>query len=373
SVRDALSLLDQGIAFGNGEVREQSIRAMLGMIDDDFAWRLLDQVCAGQAAEALETVAAMALRSADFSTALDEILTALHNVSLYQVSPEAVEWKGVDAAEVSKLAGQADAELLQLLYQIALIGKRDLPLAPDPRSGFEMVLLRMIWFQPEHAGAHPQGEKHPAPAATGERRRVAQSRAKGDSPAAGSTPLAPAQPPAAGGNRGGADAAAEAHQPPPPSPPVSAESAAAEAIAETPITLEQLSQDRHWAACIERSSLTGLAREMMMNMLPESVAGDTLNLILDAAHAHLLHPGRVKKIEQHLAGQLAQPLKLQVAVQQSGAGAGDRETPSQRHSRAQQEKQRSAEEAFRNDPKVRELEALFDAEVVGDSIRPPAA
>jgi len=374
SVRDALSLLDQGIAFGNGQVREESIRAMLGMIDDQFTWQLLGQVCRKQAQEALQSIAAMAQRSADFSTALDEILTALHNVSLYQVSPEAVEWKGVDAAQVSELADQADAELLQLLYQIALIGKRDLPLAPDPRSGFEMVLLRMIWFQPEPAGAQPQGQKQPAPAADGERRGVAQGRSKEASPAAASahsTHLAPAPPQVAGGKRGRGDAVVDAHRMPSPSSPAATESGpAADARAQPPITLEQLGQDHHWAACVERSTLTGLAREMMRNMLPESVAGDTLKLTLDAAHDHLLTPERVKKIEQHLAGQLAQPLKLQVAVQQSGAG--DRETPSQRHGRAQQEKRQSAEQAFRNDPKVRELQALFDAEVVVDSIRPRA-
>ncbi|MDA8022243.1 MAG: DNA polymerase III subunit gamma/tau, partial [Gammaproteobacteria bacterium] len=147
SVRDALSLLDQGIAYGNGEVREAAMRAMLGMIEQGFTGKLLAQICDGESEAALETVAAMALRSVDFAAALDEILSALHNAALCQVNPKALEWKGADSGEAAELAAR-DAELLQLLYQIALLGKRDLALAPDPRSGFEMALLRMIAFRP---------------------------------------------------------------------------------------------------------------------------------------------------------------------------------------------------------------------------------
>jgi len=344
SVRDALSLLDQGIAFGNGEVREEAIRAMLGMIDDAFTQQLLAQVCEGQTAEALSTVAAMALRSADFAAALDEMLTALHNVSLYQVSPAAVEWKGVDAAGLAKVAGLADAELLQLLYQIALLGKRDLQLAPDPRSGFEMVLLRMISFRPQ---AMPAGAQHQP--------RAAAAAATVSKPAAAASPPSTAthtESPAA-------DAIAEP-----------AAAAAAAATSDAKIPLAQLAEDGHWAACIERSSLRGLAREMMLHMLPESVDGDTLRMTLDAAHAHLLNDERVDKIEKHIAAQVAGEVKLKVTVQAADAG---RETPSQRQGRARAEEKQSAEEAFRNDPSVRELQAAFDGEVVSGSVQPAAA
>ena len=333
SARDALSLLDQGIAFGNGEVRTEQIRAMLGMIDDDFTWRLLEQVCGGQAAQALETVAALAQRSADFAAALDEMLTALHNLSLYQVSPKAVEWKGIDAAPLAELAPKVDAELLQLVYQIALLGKRDLPLAPDPRSGFEMALLRMIAFRPDADGA-PQAVRQVTPAADAPQRAPAPAQAHTE-----------------------ANAVAEA-----------------DTDAWKDITAAQLVQGERWAAFIQQSGLSGLAREMMMNMLPESASADggVLNLTLDAGHAHLHDDSRLKKIEQHLAAKLPQPFKLKVTLAQAGAEAKMSETPSQRQERAQQEKQQAAEQAFRQDPKVKELEELFDAEIVGDSISPPA-
>ena len=354
SVRDALSLLDQGIAFGNGEVREDKIRAMLGMIDDEFTRRLLRDVCLGSGGDAMETVAEMALRSVDFSAALDEILSALHNLSLYQIAPQAVEDKGVDTTELATLAGEVDGELLQLIYQIALIGKRDLTLAPDPRSGFEMALLRMISFRPDA----DKNVKANVNVKTGT--KVVDGGAK-------SVTAAPAK-------------------------------SVADAPATKPISVAQLGEPAHWAACIEQSGLSGVARELMMNMAPQSVADDTVHLSLDAGHKHLLSDARVKKIEQHLAAKLSQAIKLAVTIDDGNAdadGAGDGDdvadgngkvdadsngnsngngdTPSRRQQRDRQAQQQAAEKAFQHDPTVQELVDLFEGEIVSDSIRPPPA
>ena len=375
SVRDALSLLDQGIAFGNGEVRTGQIRAMLGMIDEQFTGQLLTQVCLGQGGEALETVAAMALRSVDFSAALDEILTALHNISLYQINPQAVEWKGVDSADLAPLAGQVDGELLQLIYQIALIGKRDLGLAPDPRSGFEMVLLRMIAFRPaagrvggEARLGQAKGPETKKPEAekpeTKKTETKKHSRQAANPKAKISTKNAPAK------TSAGAIAESNVGQEDSPTAESSDDAVAETAAAECNFTLAQLGDGDHWAAYIEQSGLSGLVREMAMNMMPESVSDNTLRLRLDAGHGHLLNPGRVKKIEQQLAERLSLPLKLTVVVAE--AGAATEETPSRQRARAGREKQQAAEQTFQHDPKVQELVDLFDAEIVSDSIRPPA-
>jgi len=130
-------------------------------------------------------------------------------------------------------------------------------------------------------------------------------------------------------------------------------------------------------ACAERAGLRGLAREMMLHMLPQSVDGDTLRMTLDAGHAHLLSDDRVEKIRQHLAARVDGPVKLKVTVQ---AATDARETPSQRQDRAREkqresaEKERqSAEDEFRNDPHVRELEAAFGGEVVSGSVKPAPA
>ncbi len=391
SVRDALSLLDQGIAFGNGEVRTEQIRAMLGMIDDQFTRQLLAQICQGQAAEALETVADMAMRSVDFATALDEMLTTLHNISLYQVSPQAVEWKGVDTADLSALAQQVDAELLQLIYQIALLGKRDLPLAPDPRSGFEMVVLRMISFRPQQTrpqqteagrGREMQGGQPRAPEVTRIDRRVARGESGRESGVESRiSPRSASRNASASATKQVVDAIAEPDGNAVVEGTVEVTTAVTESTAEAvteptaeatepTITLADLGKNDRWAACIEQSGLNGLSREMMMNMAPESVAGNTVRVTLDADHGHLLTPARVKKIEQHFAARLALPVKLKVTVGALNAEA--QKTPSRQQQRARQETQQAAVQAFNHDPTVQELVDLFDAEIVTDSIRPAA-
>lgn len=337
SARDALSLLDQGIAFGNGEVRAEAIRTMLGMIDEHFILQLIKQVCEGQGTEALETVAAMATRSVDFGAALDEMLTTLHNISLYQVNPKAVEWKGVDASVLSELAGQVDAELLQLIYQIALIGKRDLALAPDPRSGFEMIVLRMISFRPGH---------HPAPSKNA---TTTNTNTNASTKTAPTSTASSASSSSASSSAGDANGAAPAKK---------------------TITLEQLASENCWAEFIEHSGLSGMPREMLMNTELKSVDGTTLNLQLADNYEHLFTTKRVQQTEKQLTDQLSQSLKLNITIGDSKSAESDaKKTPSQQKNHAKQEKQQAAEQAFRQDPNVQSMVDAFDAEIIDDSIR----
>ena len=370
SVRDALSLLDQGIAYGNGEVREAAMRAMLGMIEQGFTGKLLAQICDGESEAALETVAAMALRSVDFAAALDEILSALHNAALCQVNPKALEWKGADSGEAAELAAR-DAELLQLLYQIALLGKRDLALAPDPRSGFEMALLRMIAFRPvaESDAAAPgtaagvsagnlakTGAGRPAAAEKSPRKNADGNGAEEKAPRKSAGENGAAENPHKNGVENGANG------------DISGETG--KIIAD----IAELRDGARWGAFIAQSGLSGLELEMVMHMLPESVAENTVHLTLDAEHEHLLDRGRMEEIERRLAERCEFPLKLAVRVGKITAEQSeDGGTPAARNDRGRAARQQAAEEAFHHDPKVQELVNLFDAEVVGDSIRPPAA
>ncbi|MDA7967905.1 MAG: DNA polymerase III subunit gamma/tau [Gammaproteobacteria bacterium] len=370
SVRDALSLLDQGIAYGNGEVREAAMRAMLGMIEQGFTGKLLAQICDGESEAALETVAAMALRSVDFAAALDEILSALHNAALCQVNPKALEWKGADSGEAAELAAR-DAELLQLLYQIALLGKRDLALAPDPRSGFEMALLRMIAFRPvaESDAAAPgtaagvsagnlakTGAGRPAAAEKSPRKNADGNGAEEKAPRKSAGENGAAENPHKNGVENGANG------------DISGETG--KIIAD----IAELRDGARWGAFIAQSGLSGLELEMVMHMLPESVAENTVHLTLDAEHEHLLDRGRMEEIERRLAERCEFPLKLAVRVGKITAEQSqDGGTPAARNDRGRAARQQAAEEAFHHDPKVQELVNLFDAEVVGDSIRPPAS
>lgn len=148
SMRDGLSLTDQAIAFGNGQLRAAEVRAMLGTIDQGQVFDLLNALVANDAPGLLAAVAELAEQGADFAGVLAELITTLQRVAVAQVLPEAADNSLGDQQRVLELAGRVSAEDVQLFYQLALHGRRDLPLAPDPRGGFEMALLRMLAFRP---------------------------------------------------------------------------------------------------------------------------------------------------------------------------------------------------------------------------------
>ena len=148
SMRDGLSLLDQAIAFGGGEVKERDVREMLGTIDQDAVQRLLQALTAGDARALLGVVADVSEHSSDYDAVLSELLLSLHRISLAQAEPALLDDRDGDAELLLKHANSMTPEDVQLYYQIGLSGRRDLALAPDPRSGLEMILLRMLVFRP---------------------------------------------------------------------------------------------------------------------------------------------------------------------------------------------------------------------------------
>lgn len=148
SMRDALSLTDQGIAFGSGKIEEADIRTMLGTIDQSAIYDIIDGLAERNAASMLDAVRALSEHAPDFLLALEEMLTVLHRIAMTQALPGVGDNSYGDKERIAALAKCLASEDVQLFYQIALIGRRDLPLCPDPRGGFEMVLLRMLAFKP---------------------------------------------------------------------------------------------------------------------------------------------------------------------------------------------------------------------------------
>ena len=155
SMRDALSLTDQAIAFGAGSVNENDVRAMLGTIDQRLVYRMLDALVAHDAKLLLSSVAELSRFSPDYMTVLGDMISLLHRIAVAQTLPEAVDNSMGDQQQVTTLAGQLTAEDVQLFYQIALMGRKDLPYVPDAREGLEMVLLRMLAFRPADTAARP--------------------------------------------------------------------------------------------------------------------------------------------------------------------------------------------------------------------------
>jgi DNA polymerase-3 subunit gamma/tau len=312
SMRDALSLLDQAIAFGNGSVHEAEVRSMLGTIDRDVVYRLLTALSQADAALLMEEVAKADSFAPDYAMLLADIVSVLQRVAVAQTLPDVVDDSQGDRDAVLSLAAALSAEDVQLYYQIALLGRRDLPLSPEPRGGFEMVMLRMLAFRP--AAAEQTGV-----------------------PAASTSATAMKQTPATPVKQANKKAAA----------PLS-------------------SEDSDWSAIIASLSLKGMAREMSLNCAFHGIEGDVVNLSLDPAHGHLLGKTRVEQLEQALSGHYQRTVSVRI-----DAGKQlETETPAARKTREIQERQRKAEQSIDEDENIRALQDAFGGSVAQDSIRP---
>ncbi len=160
SLRDALSLLDQAIAYGAGKLSSADVGQMLGTVEKSTVVELIKMLAVFDAPGLLQNIARLAEQNPDFVTVLGDILSLLQQIALAQVMPTTVDVNHSDGEAISQLAQQMSPEDVQLFYQIGLLGRRDLPLSVEPRSGFEMVMLRMLAFRPKNmTGMQPQPAK----------------------------------------------------------------------------------------------------------------------------------------------------------------------------------------------------------------------
>ncbi len=348
SMRDALSLLDQAIAYGGGAVREAEVRAMLGTLEHDHVLRLLRALAANDAAGVLAAVEQAALQVPDFAGLLAELLTLLQQVALAQAVPEALD-ESLDHREaVLELARELAPEDVQLYYQIGLIGRRDLPLAPDARGGLEMVLLRMLAFRPA-AGAQPAAPAGSASvAAGGPARGAAAVRAalgpQSAAPAPAATPVAPVSVPE--------------------SAPVPARPVPAEASRPAPAAARVLCPE-NWCEVVATLELGGVVRELAQNCALVEVADGQVRLALEPACKQLYSKEREQRLAQALAAWLGEAVRVVVDI--TGPAV---ETPARLQARASDERQQAAVKAIAEDANVQALQEVFGAQVRSDTIRP---
>ena len=328
SLRDALSLLDQAIAYGHGEVRADAVTAMLGTVDRTRVEALLGAIVARDAAALLAEVEQLAQFAPDFAVVLDELSNLLHRVQVAQLAPAASrDDDGASAA--ADFAARTSADEIQLLYQLALAGRRDLGLATSPRAAFEMVVLRMLAFRPSDD----------APRTNPERRDAAPAR-----PAAASRPRA----------EGPASAAPQGTAPAPPA-----------AVRHAPPVAATLPLDPEgWLALVERAGMRGLLREFALNCVPVALEGDRLRLGLKATHEALRNDSLTRQLADALA-----PLHGSLKIHYETVAAGA-ESPADRARQQRSERQQRADDAIAGDPLVQALVERFDARVVPNSTRP---
>jgi DNA polymerase III subunit gamma/tau len=313
SMRDALSLLDQLLAFGGGRAGEAEARAMLGTIARDEVVRFAQLLAAEDAQGLMQAAGALEEFAPDYAQVLDELAALLARVALRQ----SVEGYAGDELYEPELLGSLAAKLaredVQLFYQTAILGRRDLPLAPDPRTGFEMTLLRMLAFRPAGAGAV----------------------------------LAAAGPPAA------AVAAPNAEAPRP------------QGASQASVTRTGAPGESSWNAIVNQLDLTGSARQLANHCVFLGRDGNVVRFALDPERPFVSTPAQVEKLTQALTRYFGEPVRVEFE-----SAAPDLLSPARADEAALVAQQAAARAALESDPGVRVLRERFGATLLPDTVRP---
>lgn len=342
SMRDSLSLLDQAIAHGAGEVKEAGVRDMLGTVGDDYLFALLDGLAAFDIHALIGVADQMVTRSLSFEAALQELATLFHRIALAQMAPDALT-DPAEKARLEKYAAAFDPEFLQLCYQIAIHGRDDLKLAPDEYAGFTMTLMRLVAFRPE----------------TEAPKRAAPLRAPTLAPSLRKSAPAPAAVAAAPAAR---DAAMEEAETPRAAPRVQ-EPQASFAKPAAPAGSGSAAHDWHDIAA--RLNLVGMARQLAHHCELAGLDQHTVTLRLPPLHKHLLAPAPQAKLQSELERHFGRSLRLSVQIEDTAG-----ETPVARSNNIKRERLERAVAAIEEDPFVREVVELFDATINEASIKP---
>ena len=369
SMRDALSLLDQALAFGGGSVQEQEVRDMLGSVSRDKVIRLLKSVLQRDAQQTLSVVAELAEMSPDFENVLAELLSLLHHMSLAKTVPEALDEFVSAREELLKLSETVSAEDLHLFYQIALIGRRDLPLSPDARNGFEMIMLRMLAFRPANVDAGQvvqaaQQDSNPSqtsPQNQGVPQRNGQHHAR-------TVVQAAAQPTSQGVSE------SLTHGRPQPAtnasaaPQQQADNTVAEPgqpmQAETPVRSGVVSND--WREVVNSLGLGGLVKQLAINCTMQKRDGCNIMLQIASGHSNLINPKAKQRLQQALGEYFNIDAQLDIKV----VDQVESESPAQTVQRETVERQEQAVASINEDSFTQTLKEQFNAEIIPGSVKP---
>ena len=371
SMRDALSLLDQVLAFGGGKALESEVRTLLGTLDRKHVQGILTALAAKDGAALMRQVAHLDERAPDYAQALGELSAAIQRMALLQALPDLPP--GDDEEEdamLAELARKFTAEDLQLLYQIAITARRDLDFAPDARAGFEMALLRMLAFRPQ------------ALATTGATSAGGGGTARTAAPASGpraaptSTPASPAA-----ASRTGAPTGAVVTRTAPPweettltRPAVDLSQRAGrgeEALTRPAVDVSQRTGRGEaaddWESLVAGLGLQGLAKQFAAHCLLLERAPGVVRLQLDPSGEAFRRPQIEQRLAQLLSERYGETVRLDI-VQADRPGVLP--TPARRETLANEDRQRAAEQSIEADPAVRAMREVFGATVKPGSIRP---
>ncbi len=320
SVRDSLSLLDQAIAFCGGKINIKDTQQMLGSISEDALFRLLYALQKNDGVALLNEVENLEAHAANFYQALDDLLSILHQISVAQVVPLAK----ATVSDITTLAKQYKPEDIQLFYQIALNGRRDLPHAPNPHQGFEMILLRMLAFRPMTAAATTQPtaiKSHPEIAVKAAVKDLVKDLVR-------DTTTVPAKPTISA-----------------PLPPT-------------------FDNTRTWIDILSKLTLTGMTYALASNCTLVEILDNRITLALAIQHEPMLNKKLTERIEEALAKYFQKTMKLDIKITTT-----EGETPIKKQREENSERMAKATEAIKNDDDIQKIMGLFDATLDMDSIK----
>ncbi len=355
SMRDALSLTDQAIAYGSQSVNEAEVRAMLGAIDQSYLFELLNALLANDGASLIAQAKVMEERSLSFEVALNDLAQLLHQVAMAQTVPDSVANDLPERDALLNLAQTIQPETLQLYYQIALLGRRDIGLAPDEFAGFTMSLLRMLAFTPNASVAQNDNSTQKAPL-----RQANASLASAIKPQI----AAPVEPVAIQENTAQQKAPAEYATSNDMMPEhTEARSATTEFSAENNTAKTNSQFNGNWRGLLEELKL-GLVRTLAQHCELISYDENSISLSVPEAQKHLLLPNYQEKLASAISQYFDKKIKLQFSI----GGTGN--TPAKQISQEKAHAQANAESAIEDDSFVQSLINDFGAQIIPNSIKP---
>jgi len=336
SMRDGLSLLDQAIAFGGGKLVMSDLEKMLGLVDHLHVVSMIRALSSNDAQGLLSIVEDLVSQSRDLETVLLNLAEVLHRITLVQCvpgyrDPERSDWDAIE--ELAELLPVEDA---QLFYQIAIKGRAELGLAPDPRTGLEMTLLRMLAFRPVTAdSAAPTGE--PSQGVTPGKSPKASPRS---APAPASAPTATKPLPKA------KPVKAQALEPP------------------KPATTTPAGSD--WVTLLSELKLSGQARELARNVQLKTRSDDRWDFVIAPSLRYLRSDSCVSSLRQAISDQLGHQVNVRIVDEEST----EIRTAAAIEEQKVRESMSEAEKAINDDPTVKALKEQMGAQLVEDSIQP---
>ena len=334
SMRDALSILDQGIAYCGGTIEEATIKKMLGAIDQSYLFNLIQAVIDQDGQKVIEIAKHMDERNLSFEAALNDLANLIQIISVTQAIPESLEVSYLDRDQVIALSKKISAEQLQLLYQITILGRRDLYLAPDEYAGFTMTLLRMLSFAPQDAVI----AKNPAIA----KNDVAHSATKMESAAISK------------------DVSSETFEI---KKKIEVIQEIDEDISDKEISKEAVPFNGNWRELVDQLKL-GLVKALAQQSELVSFKNNEIILSIADEHKHLLNEAYQKKLELSLSEHFSQRIKL--VILQKGAN----NSPLKQKQEERSTLMKDTENAILQDQFVKSLLTEFNAEIIPSSIKP---